>query len=35
MSGFKKKMKVFWRTVRECFVHSLVPAFMYLALSGL
>ena len=35
MSGFKKKMKVFWRTVRECFVHSLVPAFMYLAMSGL
>lgn len=25
----------FWRVVKECFLHSLMPAFMYVAMSGL
>ncbi|MDD6994618.1 MAG: hypothetical protein SPH68_03645 [Candidatus Borkfalkiaceae bacterium] len=35
MNGFKKKAGAFFRTLRECFVHSLVPLFMYLAMSGM
>ncbi len=35
MNGFKKNAGKVWRTVRECMVHSLVPLFMYLAMSGM
>lgn len=35
MNHFKKNAGKVWRTVRECLVHSLVPLFMYLAMSGM
>lgn len=35
MKSFKKNAGKVWRTVRECLVHSLVPLFMYLAMSGM
>lgn len=35
MNSFKKNAGKVWRTVRECLVHSLVPMFMYLAMSGM
>lgn len=35
MNNFKKNAGKVWRTVRECMVHSLVPLFMYLAMSGM
>lgn len=35
MNAIKKKAGEFFRTLRECFVHSLVPLFMYLSMSGM
>lgn len=34
MANFKKKAKIFAKNTKECFIHSLIPAFMYLAMSG-
>lgn len=35
MNAIKKKAGEFLRTLRECLVHSLVPLFMYLSMSGM